>query len=86
MGHLGRRLIGDEHLDHHLAGGLGAGAVGRHDHAIRRLANAGRNQGPLTLDLNHTGAAIAVGAIARSGLVAQMGDHQATAVGDFPDG
>ena len=52
----------------------------------RGLADAGRSQNALALDLNHAGAAIAVGAVARFRQPAEMRDVDAFALGDLPDG
>ncbi len=62
-----RRLIADQQFEHHLARKAGALARGLHLHAGRWLAHAGSGEHPLALDLDHAGAAIAIGAIARLG-------------------
>src|SRR3546814_1684573 len=51
-----------------------------------RRADAGRGQHALSLDLHHAGAAVAVGAIARLRLVAEMRDLRPGARGGLPDG
>ena len=50
------------------------------------LADAGGGQHPLALDLDHAGAAVAVGAVARLGQPAQMRDVDALALRHLPDG
>ncbi len=52
----------------------------------RGLADAARRQHALALDLDHAGAAIAVGAVAGLGRIAQMRDVGAEALGHLPDG
>ncbi len=79
------RLVADQQLEHHLARKAGALARGLHLHARRRLAHARGGQHPLALDLDHAGAAIAVGAIAGLGQPAQMRDLGALPVGHLPD-
>src|SRR6056297_2500028 len=78
-------LVGKQHLDHHLARGFGAVRVGRDDHAFAGLADAGGHERTFALDFDHAGAAVAIGTIAGSGLVAEMRDYQATTIGDLPD-
>src|SRR3546814_4357918 len=65
---------------------LGALAGALHHHALARRADAGRGQHALALDLHHAGAAVAVGAIARLRLVAEMRDLRPGARGGLPDG
>ena len=67
-------LVGDQQFGDHLARGLGAVGLGLDLHAGRRLADAARGQHALAFDLDHADAAIAVGAIAGLGRVAQMRD------------
>ena len=76
---LARRLIGEQQLHHHAAG-LDR-ALGRrlHHHVGRGLADAGGGEHALALDLDHAGAAIAVGAIARLRQPAEMRDVDALA-------
>ena len=50
------------------------------------LADAACRQHALAFDLDHAGAAIAVGAVAGLRRVAQMRDVDAFALGDLPDG
>ena len=86
MGHRGAvRLIGDEQVEHHLARRFGALRHGRDLHAVRGLANAACRQHPLAFDLDHAGAAIAVGAVAGLGRIAQMRDIGAETLGHLPD-
>ena len=85
MGDLALRLIGQQHLHHHLPCAGRAGAVGGDDHALHRLADAGRGQDALACDLHHAGAAIAVGAVAGGWEVTQMGDDETAAVRHLPD-
>src|ERR1019366_2593920 len=79
-------LVGNQQLEHHLPRGLGALGGGFDFHAFGRLANAARGQHALALDLHHAGAAIAVGAVAGLGRIAQMRDVGAVALGHLPDG
>ena len=79
------RLVGEQHLNNHFARALGTGGVGGNDHAFAGLTDAGGRQRALTLDLDHTGATVPVRAIPRGRLVAQMWDHEAASVCDFPD-
>src|SRR6056297_863253 len=78
-------LIGKQHLDHHLARCFGTVRICGDDHALAGLADAGGHECALALDLDHAGAAVAIGTIARSRLVAEMRDYQATTIGDLPD-
>src|SRR6185437_3946739 len=59
------RLVGDQKLEHHFARGFGALRDGFDFHAFGRLADTARSQHTLAFDLDHAGAAIAVGAVAR---------------------
>ena len=79
------RLIGQQHLEHHLARGLGPVGDGMDRHAFRRLPDAGGGQHPLALDLDHAGAAVAVGPVARLVGIAEMRDFRAQARRDLPD-
>ena len=79
-------LVGDQQLEHHLPRGLGALGGRLHLHAFARLADAARGQHALALDLHHAGAAIAVGAVAGLGRIAQMRDVDPLALGHLPDG
>ena len=83
---LARRLVGHQEFEHHLARGLGALGDGLHLHAFARLADAARGQHALALDLDHAGAAIAVGAVAGLRRIAKMRDLGAQALGHLPDG
>ena len=79
-------LIGDQQIEDHLARGLGAVVGGIDLHAGGGLADAARGQDALAFDLDHAGAAIAVGAVARLRRIAQMRDLDAFPLGDLPDG
>src|SRR4029078_1042407 len=57
-----------------------------HHHIRRRLADAGGSHYALTLDFDHTGAAVTVSAVAWLRQPAQMRDLDAFAFGDLPDG
>ena len=86
MGLVAVRLVGDQHLKHQFAGFGGAFGIRLHHHAVGHRANAGSGQRALAFDLDHAGAAVAIGAVAGRGFVAEMRDLQATAMGGFPDG
>ena len=86
MRHIALRLISKEHFDDQFPSIFGAARLGDDNHPLDRFADAGGGQSPLALDLHHTGAAIAIGAVPGRGFVTQMRDHQATAIGHFPDG
>src|SRR6187551_115944 len=58
-------LIRDQQLEDHLPRGLGTVGGRLHFHAFRRLADTAGGEHALAFDLDHAGAAIAVGAIAR---------------------
>ena len=79
------RLVRHQHLDDHLARRLRALVVGGHLHARRGLADAGRRQHALALDLHHAGPAIAVGPIAGIGLPTEMGYLVPQPVRHLPD-
>ncbi len=81
-----RRLVGDQQLHHHLLRGDRARALGLHLHADARRALAGRGQHALALDLDHAGAAIAVGPVVRLRRIAEMRDVPALAFCHLPDG
>ena len=83
---LARGLVGDQELEHHLPRGLGALGRRLHLHAGRRRADAACGEHALALDLDHAGAAVAVGAVAGLGRIAQMRDVGAVALGHLPDG
>src|SRR6516165_10525584 len=78
-------LIADQQFEHHLAREFGAVAGGLDLHTGGRLAHAGGGEHPLSLDLDHAGAAIAVGAVARLRQPAEVRDLDALSVGDLPD-
>ena len=83
---LARRLVGDQQLHHHLLRGDRAGALGLHLHADARRALAGSGQHALALDLDHAGAAIAVGPVVRLRRIAEMRDFLVVAFCHLPDG
>ncbi len=83
---LALRLVADQQLEHHLAREFGALGRGLDLHAGGRLADAGRREHALALDLDHAGAAIAVGAIARRRAVAEMRNLGAAPLRRLPDG
>src|SRR6202035_1052042 len=64
----------------------GARAGRFHLHADAGRALAGRRQHALALDLDHAGAAIAVGPVVRFGRMAQMRNFMALALCNLPDG
>src|SRR3954469_25947029 len=82
---LARRLIGDQQLHDHFLRGNSARALGLHLHADRWRALAGRREHTLALDLDHAGAAIAVGAIVGRGRIAQMRNLAALTFCNLPD-
>ncbi len=84
-GFLACRLVGGQKLDHHPARICRTGGIGCDDHSRDRLADTGSGKIPLALDLDHAGTAVAVGAVAGLGAVAQMRNDQAAPVGDLPD-
>ncbi len=83
---LALRLIADQQLEHHLAREFGALGRGLDLHPGGRLADAGRGEHALALDLDHAGAAIAVGAVARRRAVAEMRNLGAAPLRRLPDG
>ena len=70
-----RRLVGDEKLHHHFLGRDGTRAPGLDLHADGRRAHAGGREHAFALDLDHAGAAIAIGAIVGLRRVAEMRDR-----------
>src|SRR6185312_7785140 len=68
------RLVADQQLEHHLAREFRTLRGGLDLHAGGRFPDAGGGEHALPLDLDHAGAAIAVGAIARLRAVAEMRD------------
>ena len=78
------RLVGDQELEDHAPcrGCALRGAVDHH--AFARRADAGGGKHALALDLDHAGAAIAVGAVARLRRIAEMRDLDAESVRDLP--
>ena len=82
-----RGLVGQQQFHHPLARHLGAGRGGAFDHhAGRRFADTTGGQRALALDLNHAGAAVAVGAVARRILEAQVRNTLPCPLGDLPQG
>ena len=79
------RLIGDEQLEHHLAALACPLACRFHLHAGGRLADAGSGEHALALDLDHAGAAIAVGAVGGLRQPAQVRDRDAQPLRHLPD-
>ena len=63
MCHLLLWLICDQHFHNHAARLLGAVRTGMNDHAFSYGTDAGGHQRPFPFDLDHTGAAIAVGSV-----------------------
>ena len=83
---LARRLIGNQKLHHHLLRRDRARARRLHLHADARGALAGGRQHALALDLDHAGAAIAVGPVVRFRRITEMRDLVAAAFCHLPDG
>ncbi len=83
---LARRLVGDQKLHHHLLRRDRARAGRFHLHADAGRALAGGRQHALAFDLDHAGAAIAVGPVVGFGRIAQMRDFVALAFCHLPDG
>ena len=83
---LARRLVGDEQLHHHAACVRCPFGGGFDLHASERQALARGCEHALALDLHHASAAVAVGAVARFGLVAEMRDLVALTLSNLPDG
>src|SRR5581483_10331956 len=85
VGGLACRLVGNQKLHHHLLRGDGAVACGLHLHADARRPLARRRKNALALDLDHAGAAIAVGPIIRLRRITQMRNFAALTFGNLPD-
>src|SRR3546814_19831470 len=83
---LALRLVGDQQLEHHGARLLGALAGALHHHAVARRADAGGGEDPLALDLDHAGAAVAVGAVAGLRRMAETGHLLPMTSRGLPDG
>jgi hypothetical protein len=86
MGLVSVGLIGEKELHHHFAGFHGAFGFGLDLHARRWRADAGCRENPLTLNLHHTGATVAVGPVTRHRFVTKMGQEDSVTFGYFPDG
>ena len=86
MRHITLGLIRQQHFNHNFARIFGAGSISFHHHALLRFTNAGCGQSALAFDLDHTGAAVAIGPVSGRRLMAQMRDHQTAAIGNFPNG
>ena len=82
---LTRRLVGHQHLHHHPARRFRPLGGGVHHQARRRPALARCGEHPLSLDLHHARAAVAVGPVAGLVRVAQMRDVGAETMRDLPD-
>src|SRR5262249_50255610 len=78
-------LVADQQLEDELPRRLRSLARGLHLYARRRHPDAGGGEHALALDLDHAGAAIAVGAIARLRQPAQMRDLDPAALRHLPD-
>ena len=80
------RLVGQQQLQHQ-ARGRARRPVARavHGHARLGAPEAGRGQRAFPLDLDHAGAALAVGAVARLRRIAEMRQHRAEARRSLPD-
>src|SRR3984957_9693797 len=79
-------LVGDQKLHHHLLRGDRTRAFRLHLHTDAWRALAGRREHALAFDLDHAGAAIAVGSIVRRGRITQMRNFAALAFRHLPDG
>ena len=86
VGAIALRLIGEQQLHHHAPRGACPLRSAQDLHVRCRGADARRGEHALALDLDHAGAAVAVGAIARIGRIAEMGYLDPLALGDLPDG
>ena len=86
VGDVALGLVGHQQLHDHLAGLVGALGGSADHHAFAGFTDAGRGQRALAVDLDHAGAAVAVGAVARLVGVAQVRDGRAFALGHLPDG
>ena len=86
MRHIPLGLIGQQHFHDHFTRGFSSGGIRAHHHALLRFPNAGCGQSAFAFDLDHTGAAVAIGPVPGRWLMAQMRDHQTAAIGNFPNG
>src|ERR1700722_6192310 len=85
VGDLNVGLVGKQELRNHFTRSLGAIGLRLDLHARRRHANAARRQYPLTVDLDHENAAIAVGPVTRLWRIAQVRQVDAEAAGGAKD-
>ncbi len=76
--------VGEQELQHHLLAGHRARVVGRDFHPVLGGAAAGGREHALALDLDHAGAAVAVGAQAL--LVAEVRNVDAVVLGGLDEG
>ena len=81
-----RRLVGEQELHDHAARLDGTFGRRLHHHVGRRLADAGGSQNALAIDLDHAGAAIAIGTVTGLRQPAKMRDVDALALGNLPYG
>ena len=86
VGRVGRRLVGEQHFEHHVAGRYGAFGRGQDGHAFGGHADAACCQHPFALDFDHAGAAVAIGPVAGLRRITKMRNLHALALGYLPDG
>ena len=79
-------LVSQQQVHHQRAGLFSACAISGDIHIGRWMAATGGCEHTLALDLDHAGAAIAIGAIAMRITVTQMRDRRSTTFGHLPDG
>ena len=80
----GIRHIRQQHFHHHLLAFHRALTVGLHVHASGHIAAAAGGEHPLTLDLDHAGAAVAIST--QAVFVAKVRNIYAVALGGFKNG
>jgi hypothetical protein len=85
MRRLARWLVGHQQFDDHLAGLFGALVLRFTTMPSAGFADAGGGKRALALDLDHAGAAVAVGPVAGLVAPAQMRNGRAFALGHLPD-
>jgi hypothetical protein len=83
---LARRLVGEQKLHDHAASLDCSLGPCLHHHVRGGLANARSGEHPLAFDLDHAGAAVAIGPIARLRQPAKMWDVDSFALRHLPDG